>query len=158
MGAHFSESEFTAIWESFAKDVYAFCYSLLRNVADSEDATQESFLLLYQKGVRKDKDIKAYLMAAAYHKSIDLLRKRSLRPSPLPEEVPSQEDPSPDERLFQAVSSLKARYRKVILLHYYGQLTSEEIAHVLHLSALTVLKRLERARKQLKEDLEYARV
>lgn len=49
----------------------------------------------------------------------------------------------------------KPKYRIVVYLHYYEGYQAAEIGKILKLSESTVRKRLERARKQLKELIEF---
>jgi RNA polymerase sigma-70 factor, ECF subfamily len=47
--------------------------------------------------------------------------------------------------------SLAPKYRQVVILHYYEDLTIKEIAHILGVSQEVVRTRLSRARKQLRK-------
>lgn len=67
---------------------------------------------------------------------------------------PSIEETYFDDTLIKAVTALKPKYREVVLLYYYQELTVKEIAHALSLTESAVCVRLNRARKQLKDDLE----
>ena len=58
------------------------------------------------------------------------------------------------ENINYAVSILPEKYKTVIILHYYNLMKIDEIAEVLNISESAVKKRLERARKKLKESLE----
>ena len=48
---------------------------------------------------------------------------------------------------------LPPKYKEVILLYYYQELKTNEIAHALHVPAATVSTRLKRARNILKSKL-----
>ena len=52
------------------------------------------------------------------------------------------------------ISELPEKYKSVIILHYYDLLPIKEISIVLNISENAVKKRLERARKMLKEEME----
>lgn len=58
-----------------------------------------------------------------------------------------------NEKLYQAVLSLKSEYSEVILLRYYNRLTPAEISEVLHISSASVRTRLFRATSALKKIL-----
>ena len=53
-----------------------------------------------------------------------------------------------------AAFKLPVKYKTVIILHYYDFMPIKDIARTLNISEGAVKKRLERARKQLKEYLE----
>ncbi len=61
---------------------------------------------------------------------------------------------SMDERLVGAIEALKAPYRDALLLWAVNDLNYSEIAETLHVPVGTVMSRLHRARKQLRERLQ----
>jgi RNA polymerase sigma-70 factor (ECF subfamily) len=50
--------------------------------------------------------------------------------------------------------ALKPRIREVVLLHWYQQLSGDEMAKALGVSRSTVYNRLEKAQKLLRKELE----
>lgn len=66
------------------------------------------------------------------------------------ENQPAFETPEQGE-LYQAVMSLPEKYRTVLDLFYYEELSVREIGEVLGLSQSAVTTRLSRARKLLRE-------
>ena len=73
--------------------------------------------------------------------------------APLPEDYPGQGIPEDSLALFQAVGALPVRYREVVHLFYYEDLTTAEIAALLGEREEAVRKRLSRARAQLRDVL-----
>ena len=63
------------------------------------------------------------------------------------------DDPAVDDTLPRAILALSRPYREVILLYYYQELKTREIAEILGVDVSTVTARLSRARKQLREAL-----
>ena len=64
-----------------------------------------------------------------------------------------QEDNNSDAlRMRQIISSLKDKYKEVIILYYYQNYKTNEIANILKVSQDTVKKRLERARDLIKKE------
>ena len=59
-----------------------------------------------------------------------------------------------DRELWEHLQSLPGKYRAVLHLYYYENLTSEEIGALLGLKAAAVRARLMRARRILKKSLE----
>ena len=77
------------------------------------------------------------------------------RTAPLDRQLPAEpEFQAPEqEALYRAVLSLPERYRLVLGLFYYEELSVKEIAGLLGLEVSAVTTRLSRARKKLKEIL-----
>ena len=59
-----------------------------------------------------------------------------------------------DSRLASAVMSLPIKYREVIYLFYYEELSIKEIAMVIDVKENTIKTRLKKAKELLKEGLE----
>mgnify|MGYP005806000627 FL=1 len=70
-------------------------------------------------------------------------------------ELPAFEQPEQRE-LYQAVMALPEQDRTVLDLFYYEELTTKEIARLLHIRQTTVTTRLSRARERLKRQLKEA--
>lgn len=73
-------------------------------------------------------------------------------------EASARDSPEPEQALEQMwvsreIMALPPKYREVILLRYYQELTVKEIAHILRLPATTVGGRLKRAKAMLKSRL-----
>ena len=58
-----------------------------------------------------------------------------------------------DDTVLQAVCALPPKLREVVLLYYYQEMSTPEIATLLHLPRNVITARLSRARAQLKTDL-----
>ncbi|MFP3416077.1 sigma-70 family RNA polymerase sigma factor, partial [Bacillus sp. SIMBA_074] len=57
------------------------------------------------------------------------------------------------DEIIAYIHSLAPKYRQVILLHYYEDLSIQEAAEILSVSQEVVRTRLHRARKQLRESM-----
>ena len=55
--------------------------------------------------------------------------------------------------ILEEISKLPVKYREVILLYYYQELTISEIAKILYMKESTIKARLVRAREKLKPRL-----
>lgn len=129
------------------------CYMILRDQSLAEDATQETFLKAYKAlpTFRGDCSEKTWLMRIAMNTCRDMRRSawfrhvdRKVTPDRLPE--PSRNiDPDREEDLAQAILSLPIKYREVILLRFYQDMTMREIAAVLNIAVSTVGKRIHQA-------------
>ncbi len=134
--------------------VYRIAYSVLRNQADAEDATQETFLrvLRYGKKFARIYDPKAWLARIAWRVAVQR-RRQVVRSRPDAEEV-ENELPSLDARADQV---LLERERSALLdpliLSTLEEMSPRENAAVLGISEAAVRSRTFRARQILKEKL-----
>lgn len=124
---------------------------------DAEDITQEVLLKLYTTRRRFDGEehLRSWLLRVTINACKSLLRSpwHSRRlPLEAAGDRPVFDDPTQAE-LYDAVLALPRDYRLPLYLFYYEDLTTREIAALLHLSQTAVTTRLSRARAQLREAL-----
>ena len=151
---------FTAAAEQYQDMIYRIALSHLGNYQDAEDAVQEVFLKLYrQKTPPAGDSLRFWLIRVTINHCRDILRSpwRKRRVS-LTELAGQQTGPVFDRmeqrELFDAVMALSEKYRTVLYLFYYEELSIREISELLKLSQSAVTTRLARARIKLKEELE----
>ena len=130
------------------------CFLYLHDRQLTEDAVQETFLRAYKAydNFRGDSSEKTWLTRIAVNVCKSALRRE--RPLPLsdaPED--SYEAQFRDDTVLQAVCALPQKLREVVLLYYYQELSTPEIAQMLHLPRNVITARLSRARAQLKIQL-----
>lgn len=143
--------------ETYGDAVYRLAYAHTGNRADAEDVTQETFLRLVRSlpDFQSEAHCKAWLLRVAVNCAGDLHRSPwRRRTTPLEEagDLPAPETPEPGG-LLEAVSSLPERYRAVVHLYYYEDLSAEEIARLLGKSVNAIYTRLSRARVMLRDSL-----
>lgn len=140
--------------------------AVLRMVRDSEDAndlTQSAFLKAFQQLARFDPQYKffSWLYRIAINETLNFLKRRS-RQEPLDEDRAS-DDRGPEDALVgadvsrhvqDALMSISAEYRAVLVLRHYHDCSYEDIAVIVGIPEKTVKSRLFSARRQLKELLE----
>jgi RNA polymerase sigma-70 factor (ECF subfamily) len=140
--------------------VYGFAYQHLRDTDEAHDLAQEIFVKLYRNLARYDAErpFEPWFWKLAANTTINYRRKRV----PLPAE-PSEEAAGPDSAqathdpaLVQALAQLDPAYRLPILLHYYADLSLEQVSQSLNLSVAAIKSRLHRARAQLRNSLAEA--
>lgn len=145
------------IIEKYADMVFRVAYTHTKNRADSDDVFQEVFTKLFRSAAvfESDEHIKAWLIRVTTNTSLDLLKSAwSRKTVELPEELPATEQNEFYEgALTQAVKSLPPKYRTVIHLFYYHEMSITEIAKVLKSREGTVKSQLSRARELLKNKL-----
>jgi RNA polymerase sigma-70 factor (ECF subfamily) len=140
--------------------VYGFAYQHLRDSDEAHDLAQEIFVKLYRNLDRFDVDrpFEPWFWKLAANTSINYRRKRVPLPAEASEELADEASALPrhDPALVQALSQLDPSYRLPVLLHYYADLSLEQVAHSLNSSVPAIKSRLHRARAQLRNSLAEA--
>ena len=140
--------------------VYGFAYQHLRDTEEAHDLAQEIFVKLYRNLGRFDADrpFEPWFWKLAANTSINYRRKRVPLPAEASEEVADDSSaiPKHDPALVLALSQLDPSYRLPVLLHYYADLSLEQVAHSLNSSVPAIKSRLHRARAQLRNSLAEA--
>lgn len=152
------KEEFERVACENVQRLYAHAAVLLRSASDAEDAAEEALYQLFKrkKPFESEEHCKAWLIRVTVNASLKILRRRK-RFSDDPEElekITRQFEYPEQSELFEAVSRLDNKYKTVILLYYYENMSAAEIARALKISVTAVTTRLDRARKQLKDKLE----
>lgn len=152
------KEEFERVACENVQRLYAHAAVLLRSASDAEDAAEEALYQLFKrkKPFESEEHCKAWLIRVTVNASLKILKRRK-RFSDDPEElekITRQFEYPEQSELFEAVSCLDNKYKTVILLYYYENMSAAEIARALKISVTAVTTRLDRARKQLKDKLE----
>jgi RNA polymerase sigma-70 factor (ECF subfamily) len=148
---------FEQLIERFQRRVYGFAYQHLRDLDEAQDLTQEIFVKLYRNLDRYDTErpFEPWFWKLAANTAINYRRKRV--PTPMDRqsgpEAASPERREHDPVLVEALSELDASYRLPLLLHYYADLSLEQVAMSLNLSVPAIKSRLHRARALLRNAL-----
>lgn len=139
----------------YGTQILHLAYSYLHNQADAEDVLQDAMVQLICRApdFESPEHTRAWLLRVAINLCKNRLRAPWKRWAPLPEDYPGQGIPEESLDLFQAVGALPVRYREVVHLFYYEDLTTAEIAALLGEREEAVRKRLSRARAQLRDVL-----
>ena len=134
--------------------VYRLALSQTRSVPNAEDVTQEVFLRFIQKrsSLKSDEHIKAWLIRVTINCSKSIFMGAWNRKTvPLTEEI-AFDTPEKSEVYF-AVHDLPSKYRAVIHLFYYEDMSVKEISDALGSKPSTVRSQLFRAREMLRQKL-----
>ena len=137
------------------------CYIQLQDRALAEDAVQETFLKAC-KGFaefRGESSEKTWLVRIAVNVCRDYRRgswlrhtDRSVTPDML--QIGETQPETEDMDLSLAVMKLPPKMREMILLYYYQDMGTEEIARTLGITQSTVSYRLKKSREKLRKLLE----
>jgi RNA polymerase sigma-70 factor (ECF subfamily) len=138
--------------------VYGFAYHHVRDLDEAQDLTQEIFVKLYRNLGRYDpaRPFEPWFWKLATNTSINYRRKRVPVPtdqSPDHVAVTDSALPQHDPTLFDALTQLDPAYRLPILLHYYADLSLEQVGQSMSLSIPAIKSRLHRARALLRNSL-----
>ena len=150
--------------------VYNLTYRMLGDPQEAEDAAQEVFFRAYRKLDSYDlgRKFSTWLLSIASHHCIDRLRRRrltwhSIEDENLPQDVMMSHEPGPERHALQnereaqiqeLLKTLSADYRTVVVLHYWYDLSYEEIAEATGSTVSAVKSRLFRARRTLAQQLQ----
>lgn len=155
-----SEDEFVRLVAAYQQDLLKICYVYLRDAALAEDAVQETFLKAYRKmdSFRGESSEKTWLMRIAINTCKDMHRNawfRFLDRRLTPEELPQQSAMAPEDgELMADILRLPPKWKEVILLYYFENMSEHEIAASLGVGVSTVSTRLAKARRKLRMVME----
>ncbi len=166
---------YEAIVQRYARHVYNIAYRMTGSDADARDLSQEAFLRVYRalRRVEPDAPLEHWLYRIVSNLYIDLLRKRPrtrVESLDAPVQTPRGElfrelpDPASnpeailereqfDGAIQQALGTLSADLRMVVVLSDVEGFAYEEIATILRVPLGTVKSRLHRARQILQQRL-----
>ncbi len=148
--------------EHMQKPIYNAAYRMLGNPEEAADVTQTTFLKLFENIQKFDPKYRifSWTYRIAMNEAIDQLKRRN-RTEPL-EESPKSDTELPQEAAAKSQLSddvqatlmeLTEDQRAVIVLHYFGDCSYQDISEILRLPGKTVKSRLFTARQQMKNKL-----
>ena len=145
--------------------VLRMAYLISGNHADSEDIVQETFVLCWmnRKKIKEPERFSSWLYRTLTREAWRICRK-SRREQPV-EEVYGEEEPQVssvldevlahhrDDELYRAIRNLPVKQRTAVVLYYFNQMSTREIAGIMGCLEGTVKSRLYTARANLKQEL-----
>ncbi|MED1945885.1 sigma-70 family RNA polymerase sigma factor [Brevibacillus sp. NRRL NRS-603] len=164
------EARLKWLMQQYGEKIFHLVSLTVKNHALADDITQNVFIQAYRHldQFRGDGEIKHWLFKIAMNESKKHFRSWSFRnifptmDDHLGNLMDRQANNQVEEEILNRVKreeivtyiqSLAPKYRQVILLHYYEDLSIAEVADILSVSQEVVRTRLHRARKQLKETM-----
>ncbi len=165
------EVELAEAYRQRSEPIRRYVTSLVRDAAEAEEITQETFLRAHRKlsDLEDPARLSPWLYRIATNLSYDRLRSAGRRPrvdslddEEAVEAEPVDDSPRLDLLIEQRemsscvrdyIEGLPDSYRAVILLHDLEGLTNPEIARLLGISLATAKIRLHRARERLRQAL-----
>ncbi|NIN00445.1 MAG: sigma-70 family RNA polymerase sigma factor [candidate division Zixibacteria bacterium] len=161
---------FDLLVRRYQRKIYFLAYRMVKNHDAADDVAQETFIKAYFaiKSFRIGYSFYTWLYRICMNLSINFLKRQKLfipesqfeeQVSPLEKEA-SGADPSSqlalkeiESKIEKAIDSLPPKYKAVLVLRLYEDMSYEEIARTLKISAGTVMSRLFRARERMQEML-----
>ena len=177
MGTMLTNEEYTRIFLQYKNEIYRYCLVLLlRDISSAEDVMMEVFLRLpkYYEKIKDEDHLKYWLLRCARSRCKDHYRRAHRRREIQivwiddvtdSDEVLDRQDRSQArscltydidrivlrEELLYALLQIPYKYREVIVLRYYHDLSNKEIADLLNISEPAIRTRYSRAMDMLKE-------
>jgi RNA polymerase sigma-70 factor, ECF subfamily len=166
------EESLSILFNRHLNSAVIFCRGLVGE-SEAEDAVQETFVKVWRNLKKFDsrKKFKTWLLTIAKNTCLDALRKK--RPivfsdfenddgensfieglsddAPLPSEITDAALSA--EKIRAALLALSPKNRVVMEMHYYDEMTLQEIADIMNESVNTVKSRYRRALSTLKNEL-----
>ena len=144
------------IIDRYQNMVYGLALAKTGSPSDADDVFQEVFLTYYQSGkiFRDEEHRKAWLLRTTVNLSRRITAstwRKKTAPLSEREDAPVLFREPEENLVWEAVQSLEEAYRLPIYLHYFQELSTEEIGKVLSLRPGTVRMRLSRGRDKLRE-------
>lgn len=152
------KSAFSALVEIYQNKLYRTAYGILGNSQDAYDALQDCILKAYLSigSLRNDYYFKYWMNRILINSCNDIIRRKKkviyIEDSEIRGDSGEYDDSSLDMKI--AMDKLEQKYRLIISLRYYQDLSYEDIAETLNCPVGTVKSRLNYAIKKLRDTME----
>lgn len=149
-------SSLDELLEVYGDTVYRIALQNMGNVYDAQDVSQDVFLRIMKKRPQFTSKAheKAWILRVTINVCKDCWKYQKLRTTVELQENLAGINVKADFGLLYEVMKLPVKYRNVLYLFYYEELSVSMIAEILQKKEATILTWLHRARKQLKQRLE----
>jgi RNA polymerase sigma-70 factor (ECF subfamily) len=167
------QQAYAMLMKRYKKAVYFMILKMIRDADDAEDLTMEAFAKAFKNlhKFKKDYTFSTWLFRIATNNTIDFIRKKKLKTMSLNTTMSDDggnavtidvedDDNNPQDEYIRSqriemvrifVDKLPAKYRKLVQLRYFDELSYEEIAQELDKPLGTVKAQLHRSRELLYE-------
>jgi len=147
---------YASIIRQFERQMYTYCYYILKNHEETEDAVQDIFIRAYENLHRYSRQVSfsAWLYKMAYNHMMNMKKKQG-RWLKLVNEVKAQQpkvEISPKESVIEEMLTyLTPEERHILLLKAVEQYSFDEIGDIMGIKPATIRKKYERLRRKLLE-------
>ncbi|WP_084544050.1 sigma-70 family RNA polymerase sigma factor [Paenisporosarcina indica] len=152
--------------QDYATELKRIAYLYVNDLAECEDIIQEVFISSYKNlsNYRHESSYKTWLIRITINKCKDNRKRWSVKNMIYKSEVfPVETNDSAENQYIQGLNSteiikqisiLSTKYKEVLILYYYQEMSMSEISEVLEISINTVKSRLLRGKGMLQSKLE----
>lgn len=156
------QGAFAVFIERYRPLVQGLCHRIAGNNRDADELAHDTFVEAYLKidTLRDSTRLPGWLRTLTLNHCRMWIRDRKHHCFDLPDDLaakdvdPGDDDPSLVARMAGALTQLPASQRLVLVLHYFENLSYEQIAEFLDIPPGTVMSRLHRARGAVRQILE----
>ena len=161
----YSRQEFEHLFKDNYPHMYRMAFSMVENADDAKDAVHQVFTQMWRSKPQVAREsVRGYLLAATRNQCLHQLRTRQLQRQ-MEEELrqdmalnESEERQELLQQLQQVIEdNLTEQDRRVLSLHYDDEMTYEETATVLGISASAVNKHITRSLAKIRQTLKIAK-
>lgn len=167
------QQAYATLMKRYKKAVFFMILKMIRDADDAEDLTMEAFAKAFKNlhRFKKDYTFSTWLFRIATNNTIDFIRKKKLKTMSLNNTLSDDsgnavnidvedDDNNPQDEFIKSqriemvrifVDKLPAKYRKLVQLRYFDELSYDEIAQELEKPLGTVKAQLHRSRELLYE-------
>lgn len=151
---------FDDIFSKYYKPVYYFIYKMIYNKTAADDIAQDTFLKVFKslKDTNEQVKLSTWIYRIAHNTCIDYMRKNRTSLEMI-DNVDYEDTPLHDpetcflnaetkDRIKNVMHRINSRYRMILILRDYNDLSYREIADVLKLSESCVKSLIYRARQE----------
>jgi RNA polymerase sigma-70 factor, ECF subfamily len=162
------DEQLNELMDQYGQQIVRLIYTYVQDKYVAEDLAQEVFIKCYHNlsHFENRSSYSTWLYRIAVNQSKDYLKsswvkkvKQRLSPKHVKEKVSSPEQSFlqniEDQQLLTTVLSLPVKYREVIALHYFNDLSVKEMALCMNVNESTIYTRLRRAKDELKRKLDF---
>lgn len=153
---HGDKQAYASIIQQFERQMYTYCYYILKNHEETEDAVQDIFIRSYENLHQYNRQVSfsAWLYKIAYNHMMTMKKKqgRWLKlVNAVKEQQPKVEISPKASVIEEMLTYLTPEERHILLLKAVEQYTFEEIGKIMGIKPATIRKRYERLRRKLLE-------
>ncbi len=151
------DAAFVRLMEKNKQSMYKTAWVYLKNDADIADAIQDTILSCYENlpQLRQARYFRTWMIRILINKCNDILKKRlSYTDIRSVREEGTKDAGLERSEWKELLNALDEKYSIVLLMHYYEEMTVTEIGRALGVNRNTVLTRLHRGRKLLRNELQ----
>lgn len=147
-----AQQDFAAFFGATWRDLSGYGHTLTGDASTGDELAQEALARVYTRYALL-REPRAYAFRIVTNLARDRWKSLARERVALQDMDVDEVTPGPDRGILDAVQRLRAGHREVLLLHYWGDMTVEEIAAVLHRPTGTVKRWLVQGRQALSEAL-----